>query len=50
MTIFANIQSYLVHVSFELDILEEFDQSWYRGTIHIGYKDAIFEPSSALVV
>ena len=41
---FSIIQS----VSFVLDIPEEFVQSWYRGTIHIGYKDAVFEPSSAL--
>ena len=35
-------------VSFVLDIPEEFDQSWYRGTVHIGYKDAVLERSSAL--
>ena len=40
--------SIIPSVSFELNIPEEFDQSWYRGTVHIGYKDAIFEPSSAL--
>ena len=40
--------SVIPSVSFVLDIPEEFDQSWYRGTVHIGYKDAVFEPSSAL--
>ena len=40
--------SIIPSVSFVLDIPEEFDQSWYRGTVHIGYKDAVFELSSAL--
>ena len=40
--------SIIPSVSFVLDIPEEFDQSWYRGTVHIGYKDAVLEPSSAL--
>ena len=40
--------SIIPSASFELDIPEEFDRSWYRGTVHIGYKDAVFEPSSAL--
>ena len=40
--------SIIPSVSFMLDIPDEFDQSWYMGTVHIGYKDAVLEPSSAL--
>lgn len=35
-------------VSFEIDIPESLDESWYRGTVHVGYKDAVHEPSSPL--
>ena len=33
--------SIIPSVSFELDIPEQFDRSSYRGTVHIGYKDAV---------
>lgn len=35
-------------VSFVIDIPETFDKSWYRGFVNIGFKDAVFELSSAL--
>lgn len=35
-------------VSFVLDIPDQLDGSWYRGTVHVGYKDAVYEPSSPL--
>ena len=35
-------------VSFEIDMPENLDESWYRGTVHVGYKDAVHEPSSPL--
>ena len=35
-------------VSFEIDIPENLDESWYRGTVRVGYKDAVHEPSSPL--
>ena len=31
-----------------VDIPEEIDGSWYRGKVYVGFKDAIFEPSSPL--
>ena len=30
--------SIIPSVSFEIEITEHMDESWYRGTVHIGYK------------
>ena len=35
-------------VSFEIDIPENLEDSWYRGMVHIGYKDAVYESSNPL--
>ena len=35
-------------VSLLVDILERIEDPWYRGQVFVGYKDAAFEPSSAL--
>ena len=29
-----------------IDIPDEIDESWYEGEAHVGFKDAVFEPSS----
>jgi len=42
--------SIIPSVSFVLDIPEEFDQSWYRATVHIGYKDAVLESSMHFIM
>ena len=31
-----------------IKIPETVEGSWYEGEVHVGYKDAIFQPSSAL--
>jgi hypothetical protein len=35
-------------VTFQINIPESLDESWYRGTVHVGYKDAVHAPSSPL--
>ena len=35
-------------VSFIIKIPETIEGSWYEGEVHVAYKDAVFEPSSAL--
>lgn len=35
-------------VSFVINIPETIEGSWYKGEVHVGYKDAVFQPSSAL--
>lgn len=35
-------------VTFILDIPDSIEESWYTGSVHVGVKDAIFEPSSPL--
>jgi len=41
---FSVIQS----VSFTIKILQTLEGSWYEGEVFIGYRSAVFEPSSAL--
>ena len=31
-----------------MDIPEDFDDPWYRGAVHVGYKDTVYEPSSPI--
>ena len=38
----------ITSVSFVIKIPETIDDSWYDGEVHVGFKDAVFEPSSAL--
>ena len=35
-------------VSFVIKIPETVEGSWYEGEVHVGYNDAVFQPSSAL--
>ena len=35
-------------MSFIITIPETLEGSWYEGEVFVGYKDAVFEPSSAL--
>ena len=35
-------------VSFVIKIPETVEGSWYEGEVHVGYKDAVFQPSSVL--
>ena len=35
-------------VDFILDVPEVIDEPWYRGSVFVGYKDAVYEPSSAI--
>ena len=35
-------------VSLLIDIPEKIEEPWYRVQVYVGYKDAAFEPSSAL--
>ena len=34
--------------SFIINIPESIEGSWYEGAVHVGYKDAVLQPSSAL--
>ena len=38
--------SLIPSVTLEVDIPEEVSDSWYRGQVHIGLKEGVFEPSS----
>ena len=40
--------SLIPSVTLPIDIPEEIDGSWYQGQVFVGFKDAVFEPSSAL--
>ena len=40
--------SIIPSVSFVIKITEIVEVSWYEGEVHAGYKDAVFQPSSAL--
>ena len=40
--------SIVLSVSLLIDIPERIEDPWYRGQVFVGYKDAAFEPSSAL--
>ena len=40
--------SVIPSVSFIITIPETLEGSWYEGEVFVGYKDAVFEPSSAL--
>ena len=40
--------SIIPSVSLFIDIPERIEEPWYRGQVYVGYKDAAFEPSSAL--
>ena len=40
--------SVIPSVSFIIKIPETIEDSWYEGEVNVSYKDAIFEPSSAL--
>ena len=35
-------------MTLQIDIPEAIDGSWYEGQVHVGFKDAVFEPSSSL--
>ena len=35
-------------VDFIMDVPEVIDEPWYRGSVFVGYKDAVYEPSSAI--
>ena len=35
-------------VAFEIDISKNLEDSWYRGMVHTGYKDTVYESSSPL--
>ena len=39
--------SIIPSVSFVIKIPETVEGSWYEGEVHVGYKDAVFQPSSA---
>lgn len=36
------------YIFFKINVPERIKDSFYRGNVHIGFKDAAFEPSSAL--
>ena len=40
--------SVIPSVSFIIKIPETIEDSWYEGEVNVGYKDAVFEPSSSL--
>ena len=40
--------SIIPSVSLIVQIPETIDSSWYEGVVHVGYKDAVLEPSTAL--
>ena len=40
--------SLIPSVSFIINIPESIEGSWYEGAVHVGYKDAVLQPSSAL--
>ena len=40
--------SLIPSVSFTINIPESIEGSWYEGAVHVGYKDAVLQPSSAL--
>ena len=40
--------SLISSVSFIINIPESIEGSWYEGAVHVGYKDAVLQPSSAL--
>ena len=35
-------------VDFIMDVPEVIDEPWYRGSVFVGYNDAVYEPSSAI--
>ena len=35
-------------MTLQIDIPEAIDGSWYEGQVHVGFKYAVFEPSSSL--
>ena len=40
--------SLIVSVSFVINIPETIEGSWCKGEVHVDYKDAVLQPSSAL--
>ena len=40
--------SLIPSVTLLIDIPDKIDESWYEGEVHVGIKDAVFEPSSCL--
>ena len=38
--------SVIPSVIFEIDVPDDISESWYTGQVHVGFKDAVFEPSS----
>ena len=40
--------SLIVSVSFVINIPETIEGSWCKGEVHVDYKDAVFQPSSAV--
>ena len=38
--------SLIPSVVLEVDIPDSFEGSWYTGQVHVGFKDAVFKPSS----
>ena len=40
--------SLISSVSFVINIPETIEASWYEGEVHVGHKDAVLQPSSAL--
>ena len=40
--------SLIPSVTLLIDISDKIDGSWYEGEVHVGFKDAVFEPSSCL--
>lgn len=40
--------SLIPSVTLLIDIPDKIDGSWYEGEVHVGFKDAVFEPSSCL--
>ena len=40
--------SLIPSVIFQVNIPEEISETWYTGQVYIGFKDAVFEPSSPI--
>ena len=40
--------SLIPSVTLLIDLPDKIDGSWYEGDVHVGFKDAVFQPSSCL--